>query len=297
MILGNTHDLKLIGLSRKKTDKIDAEKLAIYLKMHITSEEDFLEPVYVPEQRIRDLRSLFKTYELIRTHKVSVKNRIHSILKQNLYPVTKLNLFSQDNREMIMNLDLKEEARFQVELSFDELDKLEATLTKIKERILLVGFHYKEQIDILTSMKGISVLTAIALISDVADIRRFANSKKFASYLRSAPGVDSSNETTRNLKTNKAGRKLSISLLTQSLTHFRNSSRRLGNWYDTLIGRKSKGEARMALCRKVFTILYQMLKKNEYYWYRDKKNHMWKIQEYARFLKNHNISFALQDIA
>ena len=39
------------------------------------------------------------------------------------------------------------------------------------------------------------------------------------------------------------------------------------------------------------------MSEDEYYWYRDKKNHMWKIQEYARFMKNHNISFALQDIA
>lgn len=73
----------------------------------------------------------------------------------------------------------------------------------------------KKQIEILTSMKGISVFTAIALISDGADIRRFANSKKCASYLRSAPGVYNSNETTRNVETNKVGKKLWIILLTQ----------------------------------------------------------------------------------
>ena len=71
-----------------------------------------------------------------------------------------------------MNLEINEEMRFQLELSFNELDKLEETLSKLKERILLVGSHYEEEIEILTSMKGISVFTAIALISDVAAIGR-----------------------------------------------------------------------------------------------------------------------------
>jgi len=70
-------------------------------------------------------------------------------------------------------------------------------------------------------------------------------------------GVDSSNDTTRITKTNKFGRKLSVTLLTQSLNHFRDSNVKLRRWYD----RKSeyinkKGKIRMALCkREAFNIL------------------------------------------
>jgi len=48
---------------------------------------------------------------------------------------------------------------------------------------------------------------------------KLSSTRKLSSYLRSAQwvypptGVDSSNDDTRNLKTNKAGRKLSIGLL------------------------------------------------------------------------------------
>ena len=37
----------------KKTDKVDAEKLAIFLKMQVMSGEELIKPVYVPEESIR----------------------------------------------------------------------------------------------------------------------------------------------------------------------------------------------------------------------------------------------------
>ena len=64
-----------------------------------------------------------------------------------------------------------------------------------------------EKIDILTSMKGISAFTAIALLSDIGKIKRFKSSKKLTSYLRSAPSVDSSNENIKIGRTNKFDRK------------------------------------------------------------------------------------------
>jgi len=40
-----------------------------------------IEPVYVPEKRIRDLRSLFTTYQLLKRQLIQTKNRIHSMKK------------------------------------------------------------------------------------------------------------------------------------------------------------------------------------------------------------------------
>lgn len=108
--------------------------------------------------------------------------------------------------------------------------------------------------------------------------------------MRSAPGVDSSNDTTRITKTNKFGRKLSVTLLTQSLNHFRDCNIKLRRWYD----KKSeyiekKGKIRMALCRRVFTEIYQMLKKEEYHYFRDEQNHENKMRNYYKFLEKKKI--------
>ena len=82
---------------------------------------------------------------------------------------------------------------------------------------------------------------------------RFPNSKHFTSYLRSAPGIDQSNEENRVTSTNKFGRKLSVSLLSQSLNHFRDSNPLNKKWYDGKVTNGKKGKLRMALCRRVFS--------------------------------------------
>jgi len=95
--VANTHKLKLISLVKKKTDKIDADKLAIYLKMQILSGEELIKPVCVSENTIQDLHSLFTTYRLIREQIGQLKNRIHALLKQNLFPFTKTCIFGKDH--------------------------------------------------------------------------------------------------------------------------------------------------------------------------------------------------------
>jgi transposase len=64
IIIANTYKLKTISFTDKKTDKIDAEKLARILKMQIMSGEESIYSVTIPPKIIQDLRSLFSTYQL-----------------------------------------------------------------------------------------------------------------------------------------------------------------------------------------------------------------------------------------
>lgn len=290
VIIANTHKLKLISLVKKKTDKIDAEKLAIVLKMQLKSNQRMFEPVHLPDRLIQRLRSLFTTYRLYRKHITGIKNRIHSLYKQELMPFTKEYIFGKKSRVFLRGVTINPQTDFQLDLLFAELETLEASIHRLTCYIMYLAKPYLSQIDILTSMKGISVITAIALIADISDLSRFTNSKKLASYLRSAPGIDSSNETVRLLSTNKMGRKLSVTLLSQSLNHFRDSNVKLRIWYQTKIEQgKKRGKIRMALCRRVFTEIFQMLKKKEYHHYRNERNHIMKMQAYTKFLNNYSV--------
>jgi transposase len=140
-------------------------------------------------------------------------------------------------------------------------------------------------------MKGLSVMTAIAIMADIAVIERFPNSKHFSSYLRSAPGIESSNEKTIITGINKFGRKLSVVLISQSLNHFRDSNPKLNAWYGRKELSHKKGKLRMALCRRVFTEIYQMLKNKEYHYYRDEVLHKKKMDAYYKFLSGKRINF------
>jgi transposase len=88
VIIGNTYQLKQISRARNKTDKLDADKLCQALKAQVLSGVQQIVPVTLPPEGIQGLRSLFSTYRLCRKQNTQLKNRIHSLLKEQLYGFT-----------------------------------------------------------------------------------------------------------------------------------------------------------------------------------------------------------------
>ena len=88
VIVGNTNQLKSVGIQGKKTDKLDAAKLAEKLKAQIISGVQQIVPVTISPKEIQDPRSLFSTYSILRKEIGQTKNRIQSLLKENFYPFT-----------------------------------------------------------------------------------------------------------------------------------------------------------------------------------------------------------------
>ena len=289
IIVANTYELKQISQARNNTDKLDAYILSRLLKMQVMSGERAVSPVYVPPEDIQELRALFTTYRLQKKQSTQIKNRIHSLLKEQLYGFTQEEIFDKKSREKIRNFDCGENLSFQLNLLFDQLEFIEAQIEKLREQIELQVAPHMKEIEILTSMKGVSVFTAAAVIADISSVERFKNSKHFTSYLRSAPSVSNSNTSERARGTNKKGRKLASTLITQSLTHVLNASRRLSRWYENQTQYKKKGLVRTGLRRKVFTEIYKMLVKGEYHYARDENNHRTKMSQYRTFLKKRKI--------
>jgi transposase len=130
-------------------------------------------------------------------------------LKEQLYGFTQEEIFDQKSRQKIRKISENPILSFQINQLMDRLERDEVDAAAIKERILAAAEPYMAEIDILTSMKGVSVFIAIAIIVDIIEVSRFKDSKHCTSYLRSAPQVANSNTTVRNKGTNKMGRKLS----------------------------------------------------------------------------------------
>jgi transposase len=173
----------------------------------------------------------------------------------------------------------------------DQLERAEADVDSLKDKILLLAEPFTAQIEILAGMKGISVFIAAAIIADTIDVSRFKDSKAFTSYLRSAPRMSNSNTSTKNRGTNKMGGKLAAALLTQSLNHVLDASPKLSRWYERLCEHKKAGIVRTGLRRRVFAEIFQMLKKGEYHYGRDAAKHEAKMAQYRRFLeKEKNIA-------
>jgi transposase len=289
VIVANTYELKQISLARKKTDKVDADTLCRILKMQVLSGEKTISPVAIPPVEIQELRGLFTTYRLMKKQTTQIKNRIHSVLKEKLYGFTQEEIFTKKSRKEIQELESGTVLSFQIDLLFTQLEQLETLIEALQDKIKEQAEPFMREIEILTSMKGVSVFIAIAIIADIIKVDRFKNSKSFTSYLRSAPRVESSNNTVSIRGTNKKGRKLSATLLAQSLNHMLAASEKLNRWYERLTQYKKAGLVRTGLRRRVFAEIYQMLKKGEYHYGRESLKHEAKLLQYKKFLEERKI--------
>jgi transposase len=275
-----------ISNSKKKTDKKDALKLAKKLRYKVMcdADEDEFPTVYVPAKTIQELRSLFTTYELLSEQSTAVKNRLQSIFVQNGYNIESKIVFRKKDRQRLLNLEMPKTAKVQLTMMYNTIANLTMQRKELKEEILLIGSVYKEQLNYLASIKGVSVFTAIAILTDIADIERFENPKKLCSYLRSAPKVDKSNKTEKIGRVNKQSRKLAMKMLLQGLTHTYKSSEYLYDFYKRKKKGKKAGKVRIAIARKVFVSIYHMLKNKTYFYWIDKDNHKKKMEDYEKFL-------------
>jgi transposase len=226
VIIGNTYQLKQISAymprlarnnTENNTDKIDADNLCQALKAQVLSGVQQIVPVTLPPPEIQELRSLLSTYRLYRKQNTQLKNRIHSLLKERLYGFTQEAIFDRKSRKKIRGISDNPVVRFQINQVLDRLERGEEEVEGLKGPVLLAAEPFMASIDILTSMKGVSVFIAIAIIADIIEVSRFKDSKHFTSYLRSAPRMANSNTRVKNRGTDKMGRKRSATLLTQSL--------------------------------------------------------------------------------
>lgn len=290
-IVLNTNKFKTEG---NKTDKIDARKLLEILTYHsFLGKRNKIPSVYVPSFEVREIRGLFSTYLLTRKISTQLKNRIHSILKQNGISIKKGVLNTKKGKERVLSLPLEEIWMHQIKSLIRQLDSVENELKTIKDMICFKAHQvFETEIYLLLTISGISMFTAAAIMSDAVDVNRFKNVKKFCAYLRTAPGIKESNNTTHLGKVNKCSRSLACTIMTQSINHLKNACSNYFDFYTRLRAGKSAGKTRMALIRKTLVAVYYMLKRNtRFRWVNedlfDRKKH-----EYERIIKRVEKSIA-----
>ena len=267
----NTNKIKLEG---NKTDKIDSSKILDYLCYYLLiAGLEEMPNVFVPSKEVQELRAMFSTYRLSKKINTQLRNRIHSILKQNGIVVKRGIMESKIGRQKILEIRLPGDWDIQIISLMKQLEIVITECDNLKDMIIIKGYKlFKKEIDLLITIKGFSPFTSVAFMADVVDIERFKSAKKICAYLRTAPKVKSSNNTTHIKSINKASRSLTCSLLTQSVNHIKTAGPYLDSFYTRLRAGKSAGKSRMALIRKVIVSAYYMLKRNQEFRWQEEKN-------------------------
>ncbi len=214
VILAPTTMLKPQGKKKVKTDKRDAALIARCLAHHDYS------PVHVPTEKDE------QTKEYIRMrcdHKAALKKVKQQILsfcmRHNYRYEDGSNNWTEKHLKWLRNLKpdgLYGEILQEYLLTYDTLsDKLERLDKRIEE---LAGDDiYKEKVHKLICFLGIKTQTALSVITETGDFKRFATAQHYASYLGLVPGEDSSGDDQNKLGITKAGNRHLRMLLTEAV--------------------------------------------------------------------------------
>ncbi len=169
-----------------KTDRCDSQKLAtFYMK-------DLLTIVHVPNEEDEAERDLVRSRTLIKDQIVATKNRVQATLRK-----TGLNYRQNTGKQMLWTLDYKKWLKKIIKemkltalkqnliLLTSSLENLEDSLKVYNSEIdnLATSDKYFQQVGALISYRGINVLTAMKIITEIGDIKRFPHPRKLVSYL------------------------------------------------------------------------------------------------------------------
>jgi transposase len=196
-----------------------------------------------------------------------LKNMGHAALVRSGYAYGRAAFNSVRSRARLRSLEqLTAVDRQVIESAIRQMVELEREVEVIEEQIVGRG-KMLSGLKRLLQIKGMNLLSAIALLAEVGDIALFDTSKQLVSYAGLATSVRQSNETVRRGKITKQGRKrLRTICIRAVLSQVNRAKTPLMEFYQKK-REKGSGKAIVATARKLLVIVFVMLKKELDYWY------------------------------
>ncbi len=158
------HLKRSLGLARGKNDQVDAQRIAHYAFLH----RHKLTPTVLPSANLLKLKNLFAFRERLVKNQASLKQTIKD-LKDTAHLVDNKFIIRQSEKQIKLIKEQVSQTEKQIESAIKEDDQLQNSLK------------------LLSSIPGIGLVTAVALILATNNFTAFSDSRKFASYCGVAP--------------------------------------------------------------------------------------------------------------
>jgi len=204
---------------RIKTDRRDARQLAEYFRNGELTE------VHPPSETDEALRDLCRCRDDVRVDLLRARQRLSKFLLRRhcIYRLTKHHWGSRHVAwlEQLRFDDAMSQATF--DSYFPAVQQLEERQRQLDQRLAEFGARepYREPVAALRCFKGIDTVTAVCLVAELHDFRRFRSPRQLAAYVGLVPSEDSSGERERRGPITKSGNRHVRRLLVEAAWHHR----------------------------------------------------------------------------
>jgi transposase len=201
---------------RIKTNRRDARKLAELLRAGLLTE---VRPPTLAEEAVRDL---CRARDDAREDLQRCRHRLGKLLLRRGLHYSGRN-WTRAHRRWVDSLEWTQPAeRVVVNDYLLAIDHVEARLLELDARLMEMAQTdpYREAVGWLRCFRGIDTLTAILILAELHDFRRFPNARALMAYLGLVPGEDSTGEHHRRGRITKTGNALVRRLLVETAWHY-----------------------------------------------------------------------------
>lgn len=242
-----THDIA----ANKKTDKVDAKTLANLLRT------GFLPEVYIPSDEMLQLRDIARHKANITRQKTRIKCKVKSHLLMRGIPYTK-KIWNKAKLAKLREID---------DLNLNNWLRLYDTLiVEEKEILSRIGkiSRNRRLTQLLMTMPGIGEYSALMILAEIADIKRFKTAKELVMYAGLCPGIFQTGNIERAVS-NQAANKWLKWIITECSGRAIIMRTRFQEHYAKTKQRRGFKVARRSTARKMLTIIWHMLQNEEPY--------------------------------
>jgi transposase len=260
------------GRGCRKTDRRDANLLSeqLWVNRHrlLAGEQVHgLRRVTFPNEQDAQDRQLTALRQRVVQWRTKTINKVqHLLLKHNLQQECPTKgIKSKRARKWLGELPLTEIDRLELNLLLAQWALWDEQLAAIEKRITERQQAHPVAA-IVATMPGAGASGSLALASRMGPINRFPTAGSLANYWGLTPRVRNSGEATDRLGSiTKQGSSLARFQLSQMVMHVLRRDRRMKNWYRRIKSRRGAKIARVAVMRRLATILWHMVKQQEPY--------------------------------
>jgi transposase len=262
LVLAHPKKLRVIAESTRKTDKIDAEVLAMFLAL------DMIPEAYRPSPRIRQYRVLVRYRRWLSSRITAIKAKLRNKLAH--YNADVAGLFTRRGETYLAELALSESDRFeatalqeQLALFQRQLHEVDAALVKFAQTAPLAE---REAREILASIPLVGPVTVDVVLSELGDWRRFRGARAVVDFAGLAPGLRESAGRRHELSITKEGSRLLRWAMIQAAWRLVVRSPRWNRRYRRLERNTgSKKKAIVGVSRQLLCVMFSMLQSGQTY--------------------------------
>ena len=257
VLILNTVELKDLMDKTKKTDKIDALKIATIIRRF---EKDELSVCAMKREQWAIVKGLLNIRERLVRQKIETKNLIIATLDYWGVELEKKLFMSQKrDRAVFAEVKLAEELKEEVIGQYEMVELYNSKIKELDFKIHKLCENDKGYQAITQNINGIGKTCGAYLTSKIEKISRFDDQKKLVAYLGLAPKVNSSDDKNKGGKISGNTDKALLRVLVQAAWASVRYDVDIHRYYEFLRSRMCVQKAIIAIARKlVVKVFYEM---------------------------------------